>query len=87
MPEVQGSDHIIAGDIIFVRIKDLGNVSAGLAALGILYGLTSRVDSCNIRIFFPVMMVIRLPVSTCRISMKLGSNARIYGGERANDIG
>lgn len=41
--------------------------------------LTSLVEECNILIFFAVRMYTSVPVSRCLISMKLGSNANMYG--------
>ena len=48
---------------------------------------TSLVDECNILTFFAVRMYTKLPVSMFRISMKLGSNARMYGWKIANEVG
>ena len=80
-PEVEGGNDIVAGYFVFVRIQDL----FGKARCQRIYqeqeggGITSLVDSCNILIFFAVTMCTSPPVSTCLISIKLGSNARIYG--------
>jgi hypothetical protein len=48
---------------------------------------TSLVDECSIRIFFAVRILTSIPLSKCRISMKLGSKARIYGLKIANACG
>lgn len=50
-------------------------------------GQTSLVDECSMRMFFAVIIWTRALVSKCRISIKLGSNARRYGCDNANVCG
>jgi hypothetical protein len=40
---------------------------------------TSRDEECSMRMFLAVMMCTSMPVSMCRISIKLGSKAKMYG--------
>lgn len=76
LPKVQARDDIIA-QFVFVCIYNLSRIRiSSLITLGVPVH-TSLVDVCSHLMFFAVTMCTSAPLSMCRISMKLGSNARM----------
>lgn len=74
-PEIKTCDYIFAG-FLLVRIYDLETgVSKPEDDHESIFGLTSRVEECSIRMFLAVKICTQALVSTCLISMKLGSKA------------
>ena len=75
-PKVYTCDNVFAA-ILFVRIYYLMLRLVLSADIFVNSGFTSRVEKCSILTFFAVIICTHTPDSTCRISMKLGSNAMI----------
>jgi hypothetical protein len=53
-PEVEASNHILAG-FVLVSVQNLTGVSTSSRAQDAILELTSLVLECNIRTFFPVI--------------------------------
>ena len=86
-PEIQTCYHVLP-TVIFISVQNLSAVSAWFCEeMSRQQQRTSLVLECNMRIFFPVIMCIKLLVSRCLISMKPGSNANRYGWLSAKQLG
>jgi hypothetical protein len=76
LPEVETCDDVVT-QLVFICVQNLKSLVLRLPSIKTAFEHTSLVEVWSHLMFFAVTICTKPPLSMCRISMKLGSKARM----------